>query len=172
MAAAILSQDIVAICLLCIDGNIDLSLTEVIRRVEAYQEAQDRHFGISRYDFRGLFRTLVCRELGIKSFADEIDDIKLSDIIIDILEYHDAYFNDEGEYWFKGDETYSEGIASWFDYTEKEYEYRMKVKQQMKRFLRRQEITTLDPKLVKNFMEEKNITDAILYHCSRPGESS
>ena len=101
MAASILSQDILAICLFLADGNIDLSIEEVIHRVEKYQEEQDRHFGISRSDFRNLFHMLISWELRIKEF----DDIKLSDIITDILMYQYAHFNDEGENWIKDNDS-------------------------------------------------------------------
>jgi len=148
MAATIMSQDILAICLLLSDGNLDLNLKEVILRAEEYQETQGRHFGISRSDFRGLFQ--------LQNWEYEMDAIKMRDIINDILEYHDAYFNDEGEYWYKGDDVESQD----------------KVKQQMKRFFSPQEISQLHPKLVREFMAKMNITEAILYHCSRSGESS
>ncbi len=148
MAATILSQDILAICLLLSDGNLDLSLKEVIHRAEEYQETQDRHFGISRSDFRGLFHRL--------NWAYEMDAIKMREVISDILEYHDAYFNDEGESWYKADDV----------------EEQDQVKQQMKLFFNPQEISQLHPKLVREFMAKMNITEAILYHCSRSGESS
>ena len=172
MAVAILSQDIVAICLWCGDGNINLSLSEVIGRVEKYQEAQNRHFGISRSDYHDLFLMLIYSELGIKSFGDEIDDIKMRDIINNILEYHDAYFNDEGNHWITTDEIYSDDIGYWFRLTEKEYEYKMAIKQRMKEFFRQQKIAELDPEVVKKFMAEINITEAMLHDSSRPGKSS
>ncbi|MFH2044815.1 MAG: hypothetical protein ABIK92_06695 [Pseudomonadota bacterium] len=170
MAASILSQDIIAICLLFAGGDINLSLTEVIRRVEEYQEIKNRHFGISIHDFRGLFYNLLNCKLGIKSVSNEINEIKLSDTIIDIIEYHDAYFNDEGEYWFKRNQTYSEDIDSYISHIDKEH--KIAIKQQMKIFFKYDQIKTFSPESVKKFMEEINIIDAILYQCSRSGESS
>ena len=82
MAAAILSQDILAICLLLAEGNIDLSMEEVIHRAENFQEDQDRHFGITRSDFRGLFNYWFMFDLAIIHFDDGIDGIKLKDIVI------------------------------------------------------------------------------------------
>ncbi len=177
MAAVILSQDILAICLFLADGNINLSLGEVIRRVENYQEVQNRHFGISRSDFRGLFQMLISWELGIKSFGDELDDIKLSYIITEILKYHDGYFNDEGEHWTKDyngqhEEIDYRLIEYRFGYNKEEYQEKLKLKEEMERFFGQQPNGAIHPKLVRKFMKEIKITDSILSHCARPGSSS
>jgi hypothetical protein len=169
VATAILSQDIMAICLLCTDGNVHLNLGEVIHHVEDYQKAEHRHFGISSSDFRGLFRSLISGELFIRSYNDEIDDIIFSEIITDILEYHDAYFNDEGEHWVKACEIDSDDIFSWYDYSEMEYEYKIEIKHKMKKFFGRPDMNKMNPEFVRTFMKEINLTNAILYHCSRPG---
>jgi hypothetical protein len=177
MAAAILSQDILAICLLSTDGDVDLSLEEVIHRVEEFEKVNNRHFGTSRSDFRVLFLMLVYLELGIKKLGDEIDDIRFIDIIADVLNYFDAHFNDEGEHWTRDEvrhnkEIDSRFIENWYGYDEKAYQEKLKVKKEMKRFFEQQKISTLNPESVRKFMGEIKVTDAVLYHCSRPGESS
>ena len=103
MAAEILSQDIIAICLVLSEGNLTMSLGELIERVEQYQERQDRHFGLSRQDFRGLFRNWLC-DLGLAKLDDFSPlaprcPIPLQRLLSRILEFHSAWFNDEGEYW-------------------------------------------------------------------------
>lgn len=178
MAAAILSQDILAICLIVAKGNIHLSLEEIIRRVENFQEVHNRHFGISRSDFRGLFNMLLSWELRIKSFFDEIDDIKLIDIIPDIIKYHDAYFNDEGEHWAKDDNYFLDEkinysfIEHWFGYDHNKYLEKLEINQKCKMFFDYHKIATVPSDVVKEFMEEMKITDDILYSCSRHGDSS
>jgi hypothetical protein len=62
-------------------------MEEVIHRAEAYQEIQNRHFGISRYDFRNLFRILLIMETGSLSADNEILDIKLGSVVNDILSF-------------------------------------------------------------------------------------
>ena len=177
MPAAILSQDILAICLLLADGNIDLSMEEVVHRVEIFQEDQDRHFGITRYDFRGLFNYWFMFDLGIIHCDEGIDGIKLKDVAIDVLTYHDAHFNDEGEYWTKEKESWNEKlfmehIKSWYSYDEENYQEKLIIKKKMKRFFEDQELTILHPEFVMKFMEELKISDTILFYCSRPGKSS
>ena len=177
MPAAILSQDILVICLVVSEGDINLSIEEVISRVENYQEVQNRHFGISKDDFRNLFYMFVNFELGIRSIDDGIDNLILSDIITDILKYQDVYFNDEGEYWTKrievsADETDYSFIETWYSYDKKETQMKVAIRQKMKEFFQQQEITALKPKSVKKFMDETGITDDILYQCSQSGESS
>ena len=81
-----LSEVDLAICLIVADGNIGLSLEDIIHRVEIYQENHNRHFGILRSDFRSMFYKLFYWELGTKSPEDRLDDVKLRDIINIIFE--------------------------------------------------------------------------------------
>lgn len=177
MAASILTQDILAICLLLANGKVDLSVEEVIGRVENYQALNDRHFGISTADFRNLFRTLISWELELKGFDEKLDDVKFSHIIGYILNYHYAHFNDEGEHWCKADcisneNHYSRTDEYWYGYDRKQYQEKRMIKQEMEHFFQRHEITAFHPESVREFMEKMKITDAMLLHCSRNGESS
>lgn len=172
MAASILTQDVLAICLFLSDGNIELPLEEVISRAEDFQEVEDRHFGTLRSDYRNLFHMLFGWELRIMSLSDEFGDIKLRDTITFILKYHSVFFNEEGEYWDTDNDKWNKNIEYWFSYDEKKYQEKLIVKQEMGRFFEHQKIATLHPKLVKKFMEELKITDTVLYSCSRSGESS
>ena len=58
MPASILTEDFLAICLILAKGNLNIELEEIICRVEAFQRSSDRHFGISRYDFRNAINML------------------------------------------------------------------------------------------------------------------
>ena len=170
MPATILSQDIVAICLFHADGNIDLSLENILFHVETYQEGHNRHFGISRGDFRGLFYRLIFMELGMKKFGDDLNDIRLRGVISKILTYHSAYFNDEGEHWIKDDVRWHEEDQS--GYNVEAYQEKTQRKEDMHIFFQPHELRALNPIVVKEFMKKTQITDSISYHCSRPGESS
>ena len=176
MAASLLSQDIVAICLVIAEGNIEFSLEEIICRLEKFQDTNNRHFGISESDFRILFKNLIYSELELKTFCDEIGDIRLCDIIPDILNYSDAFFNDEGEYWIKENfrrkkKLDNQFIQYWFGYDEKEYDEKVILKQAMKEFF-----STLDQasnaERVKIFLGNYGIANTILLKLSRPGKSS
>ena len=110
--------------------------------------------------------------LRIMSLDDEFGEIKLSDTITFILRYHSTHFNEKGEYWGNYYDMWNNEIEYWFGYDAKEYQEKMNIKTEMKRFFEHQKINTLNPESVKKFLEEKRITDAILFYCSRPGESS
>lgn len=170
MPAAMLTQDILAICLLHADGNIDLSLENILFHAETYQERQNRHFGISRSDFRGLFHMLMFCELGMKKFGEDIENITLRDMLPEILKYHSAYFNDEGEHWIKDDDWWHEEER--FGYHAEKYQEKVKLKEDMKTFFQQGKLPALNPPAIKSFMEELQLSEALLYHCSRPGESS
>jgi len=55
MAYAITSEDMVAICLVLADFDPAMSMGEVIRRTEEYQENESGYFGESDRDFRNAF---------------------------------------------------------------------------------------------------------------------
>lgn len=92
MAASILTLDILAICLIMADDNVELSIEEIILRFENYQEANDRPFGISRSDFRTLLSNLIYFELELKKIGEDLNDIELKDVIIEILTHYNACF--------------------------------------------------------------------------------
>jgi hypothetical protein len=177
MAAAILSQDIIAICLLLTNGNIKLQLDEVICRIEKYQETKNRHFGISRSDIRNLFQNLIFFEMELREIGEELNDIWLTDIILKVLEYHDAYFNDEGEFWIKYSlplkiNTYSSVNELWSGYNQNENDQKLKMKHVMIEFFENQDIQNISNELVRKLLKENKIKTNILVNCSRPGESS
>ena len=108
MAAAILTEDFLFICLIFSKGDINMRLEEVICRAEAYQKASDRHFGISRSDFRNaiyMLSFITYHETGLGNYEEILaKNPLLKDWIVPILRYEDIYFNDEGEHWceYKG----------------------------------------------------------------------
>ena len=172
MATTTLTQDILAICLLLADGDTDTSLEQIINRAEEYQKIENRHFGISRRDFRNLLRMLVSWELRLKNFSESLDDIKLHDVATSILEYRDVYFNDEGEHWCKGKKTDIDEINYFFGYASPTQENNGPLRHQMKHFFSRWDSVREKNPEVKNFMKNTNITDDVLRRCSRPGDSS
>ena len=173
MAAVTLTQDILAVCLLFADGDISLSMEEILQHAERFQEKNDRHFGISRSDLRVLFIMLFAWYLGIRGFSEELDDIKLSDCIPEILKYHDAYFNDESSHWVTYEEAGPEAEDSllyWLGYDEDQYQEKLNLKENMKWLFLENDADSIDPESIRNFMRENNITEEILFHVSRPGE--
>ena len=102
MAAAIVTEDFLAICLILADGDINMRLEEVICRAEAYQESSDSHFGISRSDFRCAFNKLsfvIYHETGVGNYEEMLTrNPLLQHWIGPILKYEDVYFNDEGPF--------------------------------------------------------------------------
>ncbi|MEJ2431329.1 MAG: hypothetical protein P8075_20810 [Deltaproteobacteria bacterium] len=77
MAAAILTEDFLAICLILANGDLGTRLEEVICRARVYHER-----GVGNYE-----EMLTINPL-------------LRHWINQILSYEDVYFNDEGEHWW------------------------------------------------------------------------
>lgn len=170
MAASILSQDLVGICLILCKGNTNIDLEKMIRLAEEFQDNNIRHFGISRSDFRCLFWKLLHWELGIKK---EFNQVSLSDVISNILYYHDVYFNDEGEHWTTRDNEisdYEECYHYWYGYDKNEYCDKVTSKKLLIKFFKNQR--NPDPTMVMQFLDRLKFDDNILYQCSRIGESS
>ena len=110
-------------------------------------------------------------ELGIKK---EFNQIRLSDVISNILDYHDVYFNDEGEHWTGRDNEISDYEKCdhyyWYGYDKNEYCKKVMIKKIMKEFFKNQR--NPDSTIVMQFLDRLKFNDNILYQCSREGESS
>lgn len=172
MSAAMLSQDLVSVCLLACEGDIESSAADIILSLERYQEKYDRHFGISRQDLRGLF---------IKNFSDtrskdlsECLPMKFRDIIPPLLQYFDAYFNDESEYFTtcsdESLETEKYLTPCMYGYDDEEYKKKLILKNNMKEFFT--ENNNPGKEEVLAFLQEHDIDHGLLMHCSRSGRSS
>ncbi len=170
MSAATLSGDILSICLLFSDGDIQTSLADIIQRVEEFQEKQQRYFGISPHDFRGLLRSLVILELGLRRIGEDFGNILLSEIISPMLSFHDAYFNDEGEHWCGDDKEIGDAnsLLDWFGYSESEYQAKQDQKRRLKAFFLDAGDAVIIPGKVRRKMKQLKIDENVLQHCSRP----
>ncbi len=182
MTAAILSQDLLAICLLAGEGNLDKNLAEILSFLEKFQEKHDRHFGIGKDNLRTLFML----EYGmVKSssqsngkdifarIAEQLHQIKLKEVAQQIINYHDVYFNDEGGAFISESEIGvmdSSSVSECYGYTPAEYAAKVKVKEAMREFFRKN--VNYKPCRVRGFLKEHGIDQGLLFHCSRPGESS
>lgn len=177
MSAAILAHDILAICLIAADGDSGLPLEEIIRRVEDFQVRENRHFGISRTDFRDAFQVLCYWELELTNPGGALDGIRLIKVIPELLTYHDAWFNDEGASW-SGVEAFRSGHAGpayqndWYGCNEEGYQNKMAAKQRMLAFFEKNHSPLPDPVHVREFMRISGISDKVLFTCSRTGEGS
>jgi hypothetical protein len=184
MAGGTLSQDIVAICLVLAEGDANVDLEQVMLEADRFQEANNRHFGLTRQDLRGLFASLFAWDLGSEHplairlgrswLEHKFKGVQLREIIPLILPFQEAYFNDEGEYWVHLDiatreEYRSHGYKGWYGYNWEEYCQKVQMKQVTKELFSKRE--SRQPEPVVQFMKIRDIDDRLLYHCSRPGES-
>lgn len=105
MAYAIRSEDLMAICIVLAEGDIDVDLSSVIARVESLQRDCGDHFGVWETDFRMSFFWLGYRnelyELNAIKPDGEVADFAqpLSAWLDRLLGWREVYFNDEGEHW-------------------------------------------------------------------------
>ncbi len=161
MAKVMLSQDVLAICLIIADGDIEIGLEQIIQGVEKFQDRENCHFGI---DFRCAFHMLLSLELGVKSFSDNFDQFKLADIMADMLSFDDVYCNDEGENWYKRPGY----VHDQKDYDTSEDKQKRNIKKKMEIFLCHKDYAVYHQDNIKRFMKEINLTEERLYRLSIP----
>ncbi|MGB9498690.1 MAG: hypothetical protein ACKVE4_02865 [Dissulfuribacterales bacterium] len=172
MARLTLSHELLAACLILVDGNIDATIEDVLSCADDFQKEEDRHFGISDTDLGGLFLIWTTFEIEIRKYSEILDDIKLRDVIELMLDHHYAAFNDEGESMAKGDEEYDSFIRGWFHLDEEEYRKKMVVKNKMRIFFHGVITKDISGKEVMDFLNGMGITRDVLLECTRPGASS
>jgi hypothetical protein len=189
MAAWTLSQDIVGICLVLAKGDAGLDLEEVMLEADRFMVDNNRHFGISRTDLRGLFQSLflwnlesdhpLAVRLGNRWMEGAFDGVRLWEMVPILLDYHDAAFNDEGQNFCRLDdgadscsrESYDgDGMSSWYGYDWGQYCARVKAKQAMRELFRGRKCPS--PEAVAQLMRAHGLDEALLHHCSRRGRSS
>ncbi|HUU76018.1 MAG TPA: hypothetical protein VMW63_08010 [Methanoregulaceae archaeon] len=146
MASAILSEDIVAACLILAKGDMNVTMGEVIRRFETLQETTGSHFGESETDFRSAFIQLGSFVGGKRRWkrpeydtsGDPLDIFRgfsLREFIIPVLKWQYFYCNDESEWWCRDrDRTLSDRNKS------------------MRKFFANEE--NLTPDTIKEFLEK------------------
>lgn len=84
MTASISTLDILSICLIMADDNVELSIEEIILRFENYQKTNDCTFSSSRSDFRTLLSNLIYIKLELKKIGEDLNEIKLKDVLNEI----------------------------------------------------------------------------------------
>lgn len=172
MAASILSQDFLAICLIVSEGDLNKNIQEVVIAVEKFQQDGNRHFGITQHDFQGIIGRLM--KSGYMN-DEEFKETRLRDILHEILNYEYAHFNDGGEDWvFTEKQVFNKDDYAtaeyWYGYTREEFDKKNELKKAMKVLFK--DANNSRKELVINFMKEFDINKKLLLHCSRAGESS
>lgn len=189
MAARALSQDIVGICLVLAGGDAGMDLEEVMLEADRFMVENNRHFGISRTDLRGLFQSLflwdlpddhpLAIRLAGRWKEGAFDGIGLWEIAPIVLEYHDAAFNDEGQSWCDLDDgtdacsrqRYEElGMESWYGYGWARYSDKMKTREALRQLFRERKCPGAET--TSQLMRAHRLDDQLLHHCSRRGRAS
>jgi hypothetical protein len=173
MAADILSQDFLAICLLLAEGDTTHTLDRIASAAEKFQEEKDRHFGVFRSDFRVMLLLLILDE---QSLALDPDTVTLGEIIPPMLRHHDVYSNDSDTCWaHEGGEVAEDdyeflAIERWYGLSREEYRQKQALKQAMKELFAGE--PRPGPEQVRQFLASHDLDERLLHHCSRPGASS
>lgn len=157
MACDIPSSDVLAICLIFADCDLDMSMEKVIQRVDEFEENEHRFFGTSLSDLHMSFYWLAYN-LDLIENLSEFEEIvpglfkkiTLREWIKPILHYNDLFFNDEGEYWTEEKDN-SEYLAH---------------NSRMREFFN--EPGEKDRQSVMDFLRGQGIDREILYKYSRP----
>lgn len=168
-----LSQDILGICLLLSGGDLNLKLDEIATLAGEFQEKNDRHFGITRDDFRNLLIRLVWEQFPGSIFdnLEHFGNVMLKEVALKMLSYGDVYCNDEGEYWTEGctGEYY---IQELFNGDVDAYLDKLSAKKLLVEFFQNLHGENSSVKEMSELMVRAKITGDILYTCSRAGDSS
>jgi hypothetical protein len=174
MATGIPSEAFSVLCLLLADGDLDASALRVVLHAERWQDEQDRHFGISRSDFRGAFREMA----GIAGY-DLGPDGSLEALLARtpitfwipaFLEYGEVWFNDEGEGWIRTPPKPRE-IPCWLvDPNMTTAVFHRPRGQVLTDALEAEELSP--PWLMRLNLHHNGYGDPTLEHYSRPGSSS
>jgi hypothetical protein len=157
VARDIPSSDVLAICLIFADCDLDISMGKVIQRADEFEESEHRFLGTSLGDFRMSFYWLVYNLNLIENLSEFeelvpglLEKITLREWIKPILHYNDLYFNDEGEFW-----TEEKDNSEYFAHNSKMREF----------FI---DTVGKDRQSVRDFLRKQGIDKGILYEYSHP----
>lgn len=169
MVKTVLSQDILGVCLLMAEGNLDMTLGEIAVRVEQWESKSNRYFGTGSPDFSNLLRRLVYRGGDSENWQNHINEVTLKESALKMLSYEDVYFNDEGESWhsreeFKNPEIYH--IEELFEGDEDAYLDKLIARKLMVKFFEDLNGAGCPVADVRELMARANITTDLLYKCS------
>lgn len=164
MAKSILAVDMVSIGLILSEGNIDITLEDVFKKVTEYQTANQRIFGTSKTDFSSAIIRLVFMHTQLVSNFDfnSAISLKFREIIPETLKFNEVYMNDEGEEWLHAINYDDEFLEHCFKIDRKEYELKIKMKESMIEFFKNCNIKPIDSKHINNFMLQEGLTSRLL----------
>jgi hypothetical protein len=123
MAILIRSSDILTICLVLSDYNLDTDVAKMIENVEAYQKVKDCFLGTGPEDFRNAFFWLAYNTGLIDfshydEFPEMMKNVSLKELVRPLLSTRELYCNDEGEYWegkYSLLDSQNDSKEDWFD---------------------------------------------------------
>lgn len=169
MAYAVLSQEFLIICLLFAEGDLDIGISELITRVETFQNAEKKFFGVSEDDFRGALYKLIFFHASPDDFEEKVRSVKLRNLAPEMLNYHELYSNDEGECWIRFDELGVTELSrwqikSWYGYDEDTWQKRKGLFEGLKVLFTVDDPQSIDGEAVRNFLAENSVTIARFNH--------
>ena len=159
MAYQTLAENIVAALILAAHGDLTVSLSDSIRRVEAWQRDNDCHFGTERSDIGMSLRLL-------RFFDEQFDDMAertLAEAIPALLTYKHWSSSDEGAYWDAATPRRVEGTPTEIRSTS----FRT---HELQQYLTCSEHR--DPDRIVYLLRRLGLHEDHLFACARPGASS
>jgi hypothetical protein len=170
MARSILTPDMVSIGLLMSEGNINITMEELISAIMDYQKRSCRIFGESDEDYLlacfhlvNFETTLLARYMDFEEF----NRLTFRQIIPEMLRFTEMYVNDEGEHWLENRNLNNETIERFFGLDRKGFDSKMQLREEMIEFFGNLPGNgPEDVRLVTDFMARKGITAQILIKCS------
>ncbi len=178
MAVRIPIQDILGVCLVAADGNVDKTLKQLVEYIERFQRENDRCFGDIPADMLELFRSLTTSELGIKDsqkdisrFYDDpyfgLDDVTLRQVIRPMLSFDTVVFRSGTTHWIPRDTQDADSPKPpehQNGYMVLPYNFLDEIAEMFQ-----QPGDCLTKKEIKKLMRKREVNRKFLFRCSRTG---
>jgi hypothetical protein len=165
MADTMLTVDMVSVGLLLSDGDIDISLEVLFKKVEDYLVMHEKYYGTSVEDYRSSIIFLCYFEFSLVEDFELLYELRFRQIILEMLHFINVYFNDEGESWHSEEDYDESAIRSCFKMDVEKYSSKMKLREAMIDFFRNCKHESIPVDQVKCFMMNHSITEQILLEC-------
>ena len=173
MAKVLMSQDVLGICLLVAGGDLNMTMEEVMKLVDEFEEQKRCRFGSSQGDLPSLFISLVLQKLGPEKFSFPyrliLGKVNLQDVALDVLSFQGYWSCDEGDYWidYEQEPTYHTWFPNFYDCTLKEFEAKQAVRKEMIEFFKDLKGKSCPLRQVQDMLFKLGFNLDTLYACSR-----
>lgn len=175
-----ITPQIISLCLVLSDGDIDMTMDDVCNRMNSFMKKTRRIYGVDYDDFTSQFLFLYFDIKDTVPLAGGHEDVltknTLRAFIPGILAFDEVYCNDEGEHWATYGEMSPEEYGRHYDsyigelsgISKEEFLGAMQMKETMRAFFLGEGRDGIGRAEVKALMEQHGMTGELLYEHTEP----